>query len=290
MNAEDFRFLAQLLHRASGLALGPDKSYLLDSRLAPVARRHDVRDVTGLVRRLRERNEPALVAEVVDAMTTNESFFFRDVRPFEQFADVMLPTLMAARRSTRRLSIWCAAAATGQEPYSLAMCLEDRARELQGWHVQVLATDISATALGRARAGRYTQFEVQRGLPVKRLLQHFDQDCDQWVVKPHLKRWIRFDTANLLELRPGFGTFDIVFCRNVLIYFDVETKRRTIATMAGMVAPDGYFLLGGTETILGLSQRFEAMPDQRGVYRLAGSARSPHPAVVAAGLDRRASA
>ena len=274
MTTEDFRFLTQLLRERSGLALGPDKTYLLESRLSPVARRLDLSDVAGLVRRLRETADPALVAAVVDAMTTNESFFFRDVRPFEQFTDVMLPTLLAARRTTRRLAIWCAAAATGQEPYSLAMCLEDRARELQGWQVEILATDISPTALARAREGRYSQFEVQRGLPVKRLLQHFDQRGDEWRIKPHLKRWIRFAPMNLLDLRPGFGTFDIIFCRNVLIYFDVDTKRRVLDRMADLVAPDGYFLLGGTETIIGLSQRFETMPDQRGVYRLATSVAS----------------
>jgi chemotaxis protein methyltransferase CheR len=284
MTTEDFRFLAQLLRQRSGLALGPDKSYLVDSRLGPIARRHDLVDVAGLVRRLRERPDGPLMDEVVDAMTTNESFFFRDGRPFEQFAEIMLPALIQARRNVRRIAIWCAAAATGQEPYSLAMCLEDRARELQGWQVQILATDISPTALGRAREGRYTQFEVQRGLPVKRLLQSFDQHGDQWVVKPQLKRWIRFQPMNLLDLRPNFGSFDIIFCRNVLIYFDVETKRRLLELMAGMVAPDGYFLLGGTETMLGLSQRFEALPEHRGVYRpaAANASRPALPAVAAA--------
>jgi chemotaxis protein methyltransferase CheR len=267
--------LAQLLRQRSGLALGPDKAYLLDSRLAPVARRHDLGDVAGLVKRLRERPDGPLVAAVVDAMTTNESFFFRDVRPFEQFTDVILPHLLKARAGTRRLDIWCAAAATGQEPYSLAMCLEERAAQLQGWQVRILATDISPTALERARAGRYSQFEVQRGLPVKRLLQHFTQEGDQWVVKPALRRWITFEPVNLLELKPRSATYDILFCRNVLIYFDIETKKKTIDTMATLVAPDGYFLLGGTETLLGLSQAFDAMPDQRGVYRPAGAASLP---------------
>ncbi|TVQ36071.1 MAG: methyltransferase domain-containing protein [Geminicoccaceae bacterium] len=272
MTPEDFQFLAQLLRQQSGLALGPDKGYLLESRLAPIARRLDLGDVARLVRRLRERPDAALIAAVVDAMTTNESFFFRDARPFEQFSDVMLPALMQARRNSKRLSIWCAAAATGQEPYSLAMCLEDRARELQGWQVSILATDISPTALERAKQGRYTQFEVQRGLPVKRLLQHFTQQGDQWVVKPELKRWIRFQSMNLLEIRPNFATFDIIFCRNVLIYFDVGGKRRTIEVLASCLAPDGYFVLGGTETLLGLSNRFEAMAEQRGLYRLVSSA------------------
>ncbi|MFW5834503.1 MAG: CheR family methyltransferase, partial [Pseudomonadota bacterium] len=185
--------------------------------------------------------------------------------------------LLQARRNAKRIAIWCAAAATGQEPYSLAMCLEDRARDLQGWQVQILATDISRTALGRAREGRYTQFEVQRGLPVKRLLQSFDQHGDQWVIKPHLKRWIRFQQMNLLDLRPNFASFDIIFCRNVLIYFDVATKRRLLELMAGLLPPDGYFLLGGTETMLGLSQRFEALPEHRGVHRPAVAA-VPRPA------------
>ena len=267
MNPEDFRFLADLLRRRSGLALTPDKTYLLESRLAPVARRLDLSDVPELIRRLRAREEPRLVEQVVDAMTTNESFFFRDGRPFEQFAEHMLPALIRARQATKRLSIWSAAAATGQEPYSLALCLQDRAKELQGWQVEILATDISTNALTRAREGRYTQFEIQRGLPVKRLVQGFTQSGDGWVVKPELKRWIRFQPFNLLDLKPNFGRFDVIFCRNVLIYFDVPTKKRVVETMAQMLPSDGYFVLGGTETILGVTNRFAAVDAQRGVFR-----------------------
>jgi chemotaxis protein methyltransferase CheR len=277
MNAEDFRFLADLLRRRSGLALTPDKSYLIESRLAPVARKLDLSDVPELVRRLRTREDERTVALVVDAMTTNESFFFRDGRPFEQFAQHMLPALLRARQATRKLAIWSAAAATGQEPYSLALCLEDRARELQGWQIEILATDISPSALDRAREGRYTQFEVQRGLPVKRLVQGFTQERDGWVVKPELKRWIRFAPLNLLDLKPTFGRFDVIFCRNVLIYFDVPTKQRVVETMAQMVPPDGFFVLGGTETILGVTNRFTQVPDQRGVFRPAGTT-APIPA------------
>jgi chemotaxis protein methyltransferase CheR len=267
MTPEDVRFLAELLRRRSGLALTADKSYLLESRLAPLARRLDLADVGGLVRRLRRREEGWLVEQVVDAMTTNESFFFRDGRPFEQFARHMLPALLEARRASKRLTIWSAAAATGQEAYSLALCLEDRARELQGWQVEILATDISPTALARAREGRYSQFEIQRGLPVQRLVQGFTQDRDGWVVKPHLKRWIRFAPLNLLDLKPGFGRFDVIFCRNVLIYFDTATKKRVVETMAQMLPGDGFFVLGGTETVLGVTTRFAQLADQRGVFR-----------------------
>jgi chemotaxis protein methyltransferase CheR len=282
MNPEDFRFLADLLRRRSGLALTPDKTYLLESRLAPVARRLDLSDVPELIRRLRAREEPRLVEQVVDAMTTNESFFFRDGRPFEQFAEHMLPALIRARQATKRLSIWSAAAATGQEPYSLALCLQDRAKELQGWQVEIFATDISTNALTRAREGRYTQFEVQRGLPVKRLVQGFTQSGDGWVVKPELKRWIRFQPLNLLDLKPNFGRFDIIFCRNVLIYFDVATKKRVVETMAQMLPSDGYFVLGGTETILGVTNRFAAVDAQRGVFRPA-AATAPAGAEAAVG-------
>ena len=281
MNAEDFGFLADLLRRRSGLALTPEKSYLLESRLAPVARRLDLADVGQLVRRLKSREEAFVVEQVVDAMTTNESFFFRDGRPFEQFAEVILPALIAARRATRKIAIWSAAAATGQEPYSLAMCLEDRKAELQGWQIDILATDISPTALARARAGRYSQFEVQRGLPVRRLVQAFEQDGEAWVVRPHLKKSIRFKPFNLLDLQPSFGRFDVVFCRNVLIYFDVPTKRRVLETMAGLVPADGFFLLGGTETILGVTQRLEPVADARGLFRPTAAAAAPR---IAAGV------
>jgi chemotaxis protein methyltransferase CheR len=153
----------------------------------------------------------------------------------------------------------------------LALCLEDRARELAGWQVEILATDISPTALHRAREGRYSQFEVQRGLPAKRLVQGFVRDGDGWVVKPELKRRIRFAPLNLLELKPSFGRFDVIFCRNVLIYFDLATKRRVVETMAQMLPPDGFFVLGGTETVLGVTGRFAPQADQRGVFRAAAA-------------------
>ena len=280
MNADDFRFLADLLHRKSGLALTPDKGYLLESRLSPIARRLDLGDIGGLVKRLKARDDAMIVDQIVDAMTTNESFFFRDGKPFDQFADVMLPSLIRARQATKRLAIWSAAASTGQEPYSLAMCLEDRARELQGWTIDILGTDISPTALDRAREGRYSQFEVQRGLPVRRLVQSFEQKGDQWEVRPHLRRYVRFQSFNLLELKPTFGRFDVIFCRNVLIYFDVATKRRVLDTMAQLLPPDGFFLLGGTETILGVSQKFRAVPEHRGLFQPEGTAAAA-PAPVA---------
>ncbi|MEO1090097.1 MAG: protein-glutamate O-methyltransferase [Pseudomonadota bacterium] len=267
MNGDDFRFVAGLLLQRSGLALGPDKGYLIDSRLTPVARANGFGDVAGLVRVLRCNPEPRLVEAVVDAMTTNESFFFRDGRPFARFADHVLPELLKARRAQRTLSIWCAAASTGQEPYSLAMCLADRARELEGWKVDLLATDISPTALERAKAGIYSTFEVQRGLPPDRLVRCFDRIGDSYTIKPAIKRWVRFQRNNLLELRPGFGRFDIVFCRNVLIYFDAATKRRVLDTMAGFIPADGVLVLGGTETLLGVCDRFEGVPGERGLYR-----------------------
>ncbi len=267
MTPADFEFLAAFLQRRSGLALTPDKAYLLDSRLAPVARRFDLPDVAALVQRLRGRQEPALVDQIVDAMTTNESFFFRDGKPFQQFTEVILPALVAGRRSSKRISIWCAAASTGQEPYSLAMCLDDMKHLLQGYTVDILATDISPTALGRAREARYSQFEVQRGLPVRRLVDCFEQDGDGWIVRPHLRNRVRFQHYNLLDLKQSFGRFDVIFCRNVLIYFDLPTKQRVVDTMAGMVPTDGFFLLGGTETILGVSDRFRAVDSQRGLYR-----------------------
>ncbi len=264
MTPADYDFLRGILKERSGLALSAGKQYLVESRLFPVARKAGLSGLAALVQKLRNPAEP-LIAEVVEAMTTNESFFFHDKVPFERFRDTMMPALLAARAS-RQIRIWCAAASTGQEPYSLAMCLREMRKKLAGWRIEILATDISNDVLEKARVGRYTQFEVQRGLPIALLVKYFSQVGELWQIAPEIREMVRFRPLNLLQELSHLGFFDVVFCRNVLIYFDQDTKTKVLQNIARMMRADGYLVLGAAETVVGLTDAFEPTPDQRGLY------------------------
>jgi chemotaxis protein methyltransferase CheR len=260
----DYDFLRAMLKERSGLVLAAGKQYLLESRLLPVARKAGLSGLAALVKKLRNPTEP-LIAEVVEAMTTNESFFFRDKVPFEQFRDTMMPALLAARRN-RQIRIWCAAAATGQEPYSLAMCLQEMRDKIADWRIEILATDISMEVLEKARAGIYSQFEVQRGLPIALLVKYFSQVGDLWQIAPEIRAMVQFRPLNLLRECSHLGAFDVVFCRNVLIYFDQDTKTKVLQNLAQMIRPDGYLVLGAAETVVGLTDALAPAPEQRGLY------------------------
>jgi chemotaxis protein methyltransferase CheR len=199
-------------------------------------------------------------------MTTNETFFFRDKIPFDHLRETILPALIAARAKEKRLRIWCAAASSGQEPYSIAMLLRGFAARLRGWRVDLLATDLSSDVIERARCGVYSQFEVQRGLPIQLLLRHFSQIGDQWQIGPELREMVQFRTLNLLNDFSPLGTFDVVFCRNVLIYFDLPTKTAVLERIARQTSADGYLTLGAAETVVGLTDAFKPCADKRGLF------------------------
>jgi chemotaxis protein methyltransferase CheR len=266
MTSQDFDFLRALLRERSGLILSAEKQYLAESRLLPVARRNGMTTLTELIAKLKVRSASALGAEVVEAMTTNETFFFRDKLPFDHFRVSIMPALIAARARERRIRIWCAAASTGQEPYSLAMALHEMSDMLVGLRVEIIATDLSGEVLERARAGIYSQFEVQRGLPIQNLLKFFTQTGDSWQISPEIRAMVQFRTLNLLNDFTPLGIFDIVFCRNVLIYFDQDTKIGIFNRLAKQVPDDGYLILGAAETVVGLTDAFKPMPDKRGLY------------------------
>ncbi|MGV6872316.1 CheR family methyltransferase [Pseudochelatococcus sp. B33] len=272
MKDDDYTFVARLVKEKSGLVLPGDKHYLVESRLSPVAREAGNSGLADFITRLRRPEAMALREAVVEAMTTNESLFFRDRVPFEHFSQVMMPHLLAARASTRHLRIWSAAASTGQEPYSLAMCLQEMAPRIAGWRIEILGTDISAQALDRARAGCYTPFEVQRGLPQNLLAKYFirrtDETGERWEISPAIRAMVTYRKFNLLDPFASLGRFDIVFCRNVLIYFDPGTKTDVLGRIARILAPDGFMMLGAAETIVGLTDAFQAVPERRGLYRL----------------------
>ena len=266
MTPLEYDFLRRLLKLRSGLVLTADQRYLVEARLLPVARRSGLRNLAGLVAKLKDPDAEPLVVAVVEAMTTNESFFFRDKIPFDQFRDTVMPALIVARAASRRIRIWCAAAATGQEPYTLAICIKEMASRLRGWRVEILATDLSTEVLERAKRGIYSQFEVQRGLPALTLIRYFSQVGEAWQLTPEIRRMVEFMPLNLLHDFSDLGTFDVVFCRNVLIYFDHATKVDVLERIAGVTASDGFLALGGAETTVGLTDRFQPVQDKRGLY------------------------
>ena len=274
MTPLDYDFLRQLLRERSGLVLAADKQYLVESRLLPVARRTGLTGLAGLVQKLREPHAETLAVEVVEAMTTNESFFFRDKIPFQHFRDTIVPTLMTTRVAQRRIRIWCAAASTGQEPYSLAMSLREMAECTAGWRIEIIATDLSHEVLEKARAGIYSQFEVQRGLPIQLLLKYFTQIGDSWQIAPDIRAMVQYRPLNLLADFAHLGSFDVVFCRNVLIYFDQRTKTDVLDRIARIIGHDGYLVLGAAETVVGLTDSFKPIHDRRGLYGPNGAAKS----------------
>ncbi|HEY4982020.1 MAG TPA: protein-glutamate O-methyltransferase CheR [Pseudolabrys sp.] len=266
MTPQDFDYLRKLLRDRSGLMLAAEKQYLAESRLLPVARKHGLNTLAELVGKLKGAGAAMLSVEVVEAMTTNETFFFRDKIPFEHFRDTMLPALIAARAREKRIRIWCTAASTGQEPYSLAMLLKGMNAALAGYRVEILATDLSADVLEKAKAGIYSQFEVQRGLPIQQLVKFFSQVGERWQIAPEIRAMVQFRPLNLLNDFSPLGTFDLVFRRNVLIYFDQETKIGVFNRLARQLAGDGFLALGAAETVVGLTDAFKPMADKRGIY------------------------
>jgi chemotaxis protein methyltransferase CheR len=271
MNSSDFEFLSSLLYKQSGLVLTPDKGYLLETRLQPVARSHGLNSIEQIVSTLRSRRDERLVNSITDAMTTNESLFFRDRTPFEQFKTVVLPKLLETRAAKKQIRIWSAACSSGQEPYSLSMILDELSARLAGWRIEIIATDISSEMIARARSGIYSQFEVQRGLPVQLLVKYFQQDGDRWQLNEKIRRMVTFREFNLLQDPRALGNFDVVFCRNVLIYFDQNTKRQVLDGISRQMAPDGYLYLGGAETVISITDKFQPVKGQRGMYTPTGA-------------------
>ncbi len=267
MKAENFEIVARLVKARSGLVLTPDKLYMLETRLVPVLKQHGLANLDLLAGRLQAAPQGPLAEAVTEALTTNETSFFRDGGPFEHLKRV-LPALATARPAGGTLRIWSAACSTGQEAYSIAMIAQDLAGSLAGRRVEIVGTDIAQEVLARAREGVFTQFEVQRGLPVQRLVKSFRQENGRWRIAPDLRAMTRFERFNLLDDLRSLGRFDVIFCRNVLIYFDPPTKGRVLAALAARVAPDGVIYLGGAETVLGLTDRLVPVPGQRGAYEL----------------------
>ena len=266
MNPPDYEYLRKVLKDLSGLDLSADKQYLIESRLLPLARKSGMADIGDLVQKMKGGSS-VLINQVVEAMTTNETFFFRDKVPFDHLRDTIMPEVLRARAARKSIRIWCAAGSTGQEPYSIAMCLKEMGAALAGWRVEILATDLSQEVLEKSKAGIYSQFEVQRGLPIQLLVKYFKQMGELWQINPELRAMVQHRQLNLLHDFSQLGVFDIIFCRNVLIYFDQDSKSRIFARLAKAIEPDGFLVLGAAETVVGLTDVFKPFSDRRGLYR-----------------------
>jgi chemotaxis protein methyltransferase CheR len=276
----DYEFLRKLLKERSGLDLSADKQYLVESRLVPLARKAGLPGISELVQKIKNGTDP-LTADVVEAMTTNETFFFRDKIPFDHLREAVLPDLMQARANRRSLRIWCAASSSGQEPYSIAMCLKGLGAALTGWRVEILATDLSQAVLEKSRAGIFSQFEVQRGLPIQMLVKHFTQVGELWQLNADIRAMVQHRQLNLLQDFSHLGTFDVIFCRNVMIYFDQDTKTGIFDRLAKVLEADGVLALGAAESVVGISDAFKPYPERRGLYR-PNAARTGRPGILGA--------
>lgn len=266
MDEGDFAFLQDFLAKTSGMALWSEKQYLADARLAPLAKRLGLDGIPALIAKLKAHDDPALRQMVMAAMATHETSFFRDRKPFEQFATIMLPALIERRAATRRLRIWCSAVSSGQEAYSLAIMLADHAHSLAGWRIDLIGTDLSKDILATAEQGRYTHFEVQRGVPVRSLLEHFQPEGADWQISDAMRRAVDFRVLNLNENYAPIGPFDVIFCRNVLLYFEQSRRGDALDRVVTQLADDGFLVLGATESLIGLTGKLASDPDHRGIY------------------------
>jgi chemotaxis protein methyltransferase CheR len=272
MRDQDIEYVINLIRDNSGVVLTKEKIYLIETRFYPLMVKYKKNKIHEFIDFVRTSGNDALKREVIDSLMTNETMFFRNSKPFEDFKDKILPYLLEQRQNTKKIRIWCAGCSSGQEPYSLAMILHEHKHLMQGWNVSIVATDISHGILEKAKSGKFTQFEVQRGLPITSLVKYFDKSDNNWVIKDEIKDYVTFQYFNLLDDPVLFGGFDIVFCRNVIIYFSLEDKKRVLEGFKKVLKSDGFLILGGSETTLGITESFSHSDITRNIYVMAKSA------------------
>ncbi|MEO1618845.1 MAG: CheR family methyltransferase [Planctomycetota bacterium] len=253
----DIDFLRDLVAHHSGNVIAPRQVYMLEQRLTPVAGTHGLEDVSSLVAELRRSSSKKLSTEVAEAVTVNETSFYRDAHVFDSLANHVIPKLIESRAAEKTIRIWSAACSSGQEPYTIAMVLRDRFPQLENWKIKITATDLSEEMLKKSRSGLYSQLEVNRGLPVKQLVRFFDRKGNQWQAKPELRNIIECQRLNLTQSWSLLGTFDVVFIRNVLIYFDQKTKSDILQRVHRLLRPDGFLFIGSAETMIGLGAPYQ---------------------------------
>jgi chemotaxis protein methyltransferase CheR len=267
LSKHDFDTISRVVRERSAIVLEAGKEYLVESRLAPIVTAHRLSGMAELAAKLRTQPNSPLAIDVIDAMTTNETSFFRDIRPFEALRTSVLPELVAARRDRKALTIWCAACSSGQEPYSVAMTLAEHFPEIAGWHVRIIATDLSTAIVKQAEQGAYRQMEVNRGVPAPMLVKYFDRNGMTWSIKPELRKRVEFRVLNLVAPFTAMPTVDLVLLRNVLIYFDNQAREQILSRVHGTLASDGYLMLGSTESTIGLDAPFRRDTGTSGCLR-----------------------
>ncbi len=268
IDAKDFEYVSELVRRKSGIVLESGKEYLVEARLGGLIRQEKIESIAVLVNRLRVSSLDPMHRRVVEVMTTNETSFFRDIHPFTALKQVVIPAVMAARAATKSISIWCGASSTGQEPYTIAMTLMEAMPKIADWKVTFIATDLSSEMVAKSRAGKYNQIEINRGLPAPLMVKYFQKNGLEWQISEKLRSMVEFREMNLTEAWPNMPLMDIVFMRNVLIYFDTATKKQILDKTRRLLRPDGYLFLGSAETTMGLDDSYErAQIDKSGCYR-----------------------
>jgi chemotaxis protein methyltransferase CheR len=268
---KDYRTLSALLEKHTGQTLMANRHWRIDMALKPLMRQNSIPDLDTLISLIEIDADPRLTSACVEAMVNNETCFFRDQANFALLTGPVLDSLRENRMATKRLRIWSAACSTGQEPYSLAMSFSENADKWRGWNIQILASDVSGSALAQARAGKYSQFEIQRGLPVMQMLRYFEQKGEEWIAKDNLRKMVTFTEHNMLNSARHMGTFDVVLCRNMLMYLCEEKRGQVLDGIAPLLADDGILMLGAAETVIGQTQRFKASQEFRGFYQPAAA-------------------
>lgn len=266
LEADAVGFICALVRRQSAIELDAAKTYLIEARLAPIAKRHGFHTTRELILGLQRSPKPDLQQQVVEAMTTNETSFFRDIHPFEALRCTVLPELIRRRAEERTLNIWSAACSTGQEAYSIAMLIREHFPELTTWKTTIHGTDLCEEVLNRARAARYSQIEVNRGLSAQQLARHFQREGLHWEIAPELRGMVNFSKLNLIERWPPMPTMDVIFLRNVLIYFSPETKKAILQKVRGLMAPHSVLFLGAAETTMNLDTELVRVQEGNFVY------------------------
>jgi len=270
MEAQNFDYLCKFLKDNSGYALTPDKNYLVENRLGPLAKNYEMPDIGALVQRLQRESDAKLKRDVIEAFTTNETLFFRDTRPFDNLRDTLLPALYERNQAKKSLRIYCAACSSGQEPYSLSMLIKEEMSQFSGWNISVTASDLNQRILDKAQAGIYADFEVKRGLPDSYRNKYFtDLGNGTWQISNEIRSKVQFKTHNLMQPFASHEKVDLLLCRNVLIYFDPPTKTKVFDCLADNLEAGGVLMLGSAESVAGYSQRFEMIPGTSGAYRKA---------------------
>jgi len=259
VSSSDFNYIRKLVLEYSAIVLEEGKEYLVESRLGPIAKAEGFDTIDRLVEALRINSHNGLQSTVVEALTTNETSFFRDIHPFETLKDVVLPELLKNRNSTKELNIWCGASSSGQEPYTVAMLIQDNFPILLDWKMNFIASDISEKMLNRCRSGIFTQLEMNRGLPAQFMVKYFTRTGVTWTIHKQFRDMIHFQKINLSRELPYLPSMDIIFTRNVLIYFDIETKKNVLKQLKSILQPDGYLFLGAAESTINLENSFERM-------------------------------